>query len=626
MFSKHELVLCHQVVMKIFLILFVTCLHSHLKSQTIQACHSIDFETILESAPSDGQIIDSQFQDTFGLSFSLEPGGFPVLAQVGGNQTAFSSIFGPDTPAPNQNIDSYFLTDDGILSGLISPPIILDFESPIDSFGLCILDIDFGELFIIHGRDIDEQVILIDTILPTDPNTGDGLSTCWGFNLADCAVPVHSIRLEGLRVQSGAFGMGIDNLSFCLAESDISNDVEIESTLVTCSGELGSIHIQNFSGEDLVYAIDGINFLTDTIFDSLDVGLYTIAIQEVNGCQTIFENIRIEEESIPLSTQVNASNTTCNLSNGSLTISTSISDDLTYSFEGVNFQGDSTFTDLSPGNYTVIISDSRGCMDVQNVSILPSEEIIVDILTTPDWCNDTNGIITITASGGVGNLFYSINDGSPQLGSIFSQLKEDVYTILVQDSIACSISEQVFIDAGESIITSDVQVNDLNCENTSGSISINNAGGNGTVSYSINGAPPTLNPTFNNLQAGDFSIIIRDDQGCQDSLDFSLDLPVCPIYIPNTFSPQSDGINDLFKIFTNGFYDVEVLTYAIYGRWGEEIWRTNNFTIHTANQQDYWDGSFRGQECTPDVYVYKIEVRHLNGSVEVYTGDVTLVR
>ena len=69
-----------------------------------------------------------------------------------------------------------------------------------------------------------------------------------------------------------------------------------------------------------------------------------------------------------------------------------------------------------------------------------------------------------------------------------------------------------------------------------------------------------------------------------------------------------------------------VLEYAIYSQWGEELWRTNNFTIHTANETHYWDGSFRGEDCMPDVYVYIVEVRHLNGEVELYSGDVTLLR
>lgn len=622
---KNNMGPCCRRVLNALFFLFLTCSNFHLYSQTNE-CIDIDFESILGATPSDGQSINSQFQDSFGLSFSLETGGFPVIAQVGGSQTAFSSSYGPDTPAPGQNIGSYFLTDDGVLAGLISPAIILDFESPIDSFGGCILDIDFGELFIIHARDFNEEIVLIDTILPTDPNTGDGLSTCWSFDLGKCEGPVYSIRLQGRRQESGAFGMGLDNLVFCLSDSDLANEIEIESTIVTCAGELGTIGIQNLGDDDLIYSIDGINFQTDPNFANLDVGLYTISVQEANGCRTDFENIRIEEETIALSTQVNATNTLCNLNNGSISISTSVEDDLIYFFEGVSFQGDSIFTNLPSGDYSVFVSDARGCTDIQIASILPSEEISLDIVALPDWCMNNKGEIIVNATGGNGNFQYKMDNSEAQTDFIFSDLSSGTFTIQVEDSDACITTQQVFVDEGEAIVISDIQANDPDCNNLAGSIILDVDGGNSALSYSLNGANPTLNPSFLNLDPDEFSIIISDNMGCQDSLSTRLELPICPIYIPNSFSPTSNGINDLFQIYTNSVYDVDVLQYAIYDRWGEEIWVTSDFTIHTADRSDYWDGTFRGKDCMQGVYVYTIEVRHLNGSVEMYAGDVTLVR
>ena len=155
---------------------FVACA-LFLNAQIENGCISIDFETFPNESPSSGLILSDQFKDAFGLSFRLEGGGFPVLAQVGGNNAeAFGSAWGNDTPAPGVDIGQFFLTDDGQLSGLTSPPIILDFEIPIDSFAGCILDMDFEEFFIIQALDASGTVILEERIDAGDPGTGDGFS------------------------------------------------------------------------------------------------------------------------------------------------------------------------------------------------------------------------------------------------------------------------------------------------------------------------------------------------------------------------------------------------------------------------------------------------------------------
>ena len=73
----------------------------------------INFEQIPDEPPSEGLNLDDQFLDEFGISFAIEGGGNPVLAEIGSPATAFESAFGDDTPAPNQGIGNFFLTDDG---------------------------------------------------------------------------------------------------------------------------------------------------------------------------------------------------------------------------------------------------------------------------------------------------------------------------------------------------------------------------------------------------------------------------------------------------------------------------------------------------------------------------------
>jgi gliding motility-associated-like protein len=96
------------------------------------------------------------------------------------------------------------------------------------------------------------------------------------------------------------------------------------------------------------------------------------------------------------------------------------------------------------------------------------------------------------------------------------------------------------------------------------------------------------------------------------------------VFVPNAFSPNDDGLNDRFTLFTNPNYDVTILKCDIFDRWGELVWRSEDFTLHTF--REWWDGTFRGQPATQGVYVYVAEVAYSNGFVEILAGDVALVR
>ena len=95
------------------------------------------------------QPLFDQYSEQFGVTFSLEDGSPVKLAEVGGVATAFGGAYGNDTPAPGQGIGQFFLTDDGMLQGLSSTPIFIDFFFPMDSVSGCILDMDFQERFIV---------------------------------------------------------------------------------------------------------------------------------------------------------------------------------------------------------------------------------------------------------------------------------------------------------------------------------------------------------------------------------------------------------------------------------------------------------------------------------------------
>jgi gliding motility-associated-like protein len=96
------------------------------------------------------------------------------------------------------------------------------------------------------------------------------------------------------------------------------------------------------------------------------------------------------------------------------------------------------------------------------------------------------------------------------------------------------------------------------------------------------------------------------------------------LFLPNVFSPDDDGINDFFTVFTKSECIKRVKLMNVYSRWGEQVFSNSNFAPNDGSGA--WQGRFRGKKLPVDVYVYYVEIEYYDGSIQKKSGDVTLVR
>ena len=95
------------------------------------------------------------------------------------------------------------------------------------------------------------------------------------------------------------------------------------------------------------------------------------------------------------------------------------------------------------------------------------------------------------------------------------------------------------------------------------------------------------------------------------------------IFVPSAFSPNSDGVNDIFFIPAHPFID-NVDRLYIYSRWGEQVFGNENFP---AGDVAYgWDGSLNGQLLNPGVFVYKLIFSDYFGNKHEQYGSIQLIR
>ena len=184
----------------------------------IEACTPIDFETVPGETPKEGVLISKQFEKTHGITFTLEDGTLPRLAAVGRPATAFLGPprdTGADTPAPNQGVGQFFLTDDGTLDGLKPSPLLVRYSPPTANASGVLLDVDYDETFTIEALDGKGAVLSTLSVKAKEPSTGDGMATRW--SVSHEAADIAAIRVAGRRTAGGRFGLGFD--LFCAAEA-----------------------------------------------------------------------------------------------------------------------------------------------------------------------------------------------------------------------------------------------------------------------------------------------------------------------------------------------------------------------------------------------------------------------
>lgn len=148
--------------------------------------------------------------------------------------------------------------------------------------------------------------------------------------------------------------------------------------------------------------------------------------------------------------------------------------------------------------------------------------------------------------------------------------------------------------------------------------SINLRAGGGFASYLWNTA--SVDSVITVETQGSYIVEVEDFHCCRNS-DTTY-VKVFGYYIPNAFTPNGDGINDVFRV--SGLYRQVKFSMVIYDRWGRMVFQSSDIS-------NGWDGSYSGVLCEPDVYVWMVEIAFLGDDIITsgdlkFKGTVTLVR
>jgi gliding motility-associated-like protein len=279
----------------------------------------------------------------------------------------------------------------------------------------------------------------------------------------------------------------------------------------------------------------------------------------------------------------------------------------------------------------VTVTDANNCRTSQTVQMTVIPELLAATTTTIVRCfGDKNGSASvINVSGGNGAPYrYSMDGTNFVAQSRFDSLSAGAYTMTIQDvngckSIRSAIVQQpakidVDLDNVVKILLGDsVQVFPRTTARPEFKVSI-------SPKYNVS-CDTCMNAFVKPYQKTTYTVTVQDARnGCVNSDSMTVFVEnKGEIFVPNSFSPNSDGWNDYFAPY-GGRNVKRVIKMAIFARNGSEIFRAENIASNDESQG--WDGKFKGSDMTIGTYIYVIEIEFFDGTTKIFTGDINLLR
>ena len=182
------------------------------------------------------------------------------------------------------------------------------------------------------------------------------------------------------------------------------------------------------------------------------------------------------------------------------------------------------------------------------------------------------------------------------------------YNVRITTSDSCFISEPFLFTPGE-LDKLKIPADTSLCKNDTLLLAAHLPG----LTYSLNGQAVQDIKIF---QAGIYQVAVLNTNGCERRFTVTVHPENCQIFMPNVFTPNGDGKNDLFRIPAG--IKINLKEFSIFDRFGNRIYTS-------TNSKAAWDGKFNGALCPADVYVYFIQGFSNNKNVRI-RGSVTLLR
>jgi gliding motility-associated-like protein len=413
---------------------------------------------------------------------------------------------------------------------------------------------------------------------------------------------------------------------------DLSLSVSDITCLTAPAYNDGAIDLTVTGGKDpYVYAWTGTTSgytSGDQDISGLTEDTYRVTVTDDYGCQAVIDTILTLPPPLTIDTLIsnyNGYNIRClGYSDGWLKIIplTGVPP-YNYSWtgpDGYTAASDSIFG-LKEGTYIVTVTDGHNCVLTEPTTLVSPGQIsmILDIGLSNGGANNINcigtatGRVNITPVNAAGTTSYLWSDGGA--GASRTDLRAGNNEVIITDANGCTADTVMTLTEPDSLLITFTWVDPFCPESTDASINTDVTGGEEGYNFTWNNGMSSAEIT--GLMAGLYKVVVTDFNGCTvtDSLTLAPVNEIC-VGIPNIFSPDGDGINELWNITRMTLYpEAEVI---VMNRWGEMVWKSEK------GYPEPWDGRASNGKALPmDSYHYAIDLH--NGEKPI-VGHISIVR
>lgn len=420
------------------------------------------------------------------------------------------------------------------------------------------------------------------------------------------------------------------NVSVEVIDPPLFEASAVQINAVTCFGGSdgsASVSVSNGSPDTYVWS----NGQSGQMLNNVAAGTYSVTVTSTAGCEAQ-ANVQVVQPGSPVFVNINEiESITCFEEQDGTLQATAGGHGSSFTFLWSDTQTGPTASNLGAGMYSVTATNEFGCEAVASSSLTQPSALSLsyesEAVTCPDGPN--SGSIQVTdIAGGVGPYLIGLNSQDFSMDSLFAGLTAGAYTLFVLDAGGCIREFPAQVEAPPVVEVSLGADREVPLGESLPLLAQTNDNPNLVFTWT----PPL--PCLND----DCSIVdwaaIEDDVVLVEVLDTTslcterdqIMLRVIKnrrLFLPNVFSPNFDGSNDVFTIFAGPEAQL-VRQLRVYDRWGAEVFSATDFQPGDLSRG--WDGRRNGKASPIGVYSYFAEVEYVDGEVEIARGSITLVR
>ena len=359
---------------------------------------------------------------------------------------------------------------------------------------------------------------------------------------------------------------------------------------------------------------------------STAIGVFTLTATNLStGCKQSY-TVSTDIPQISVTTNPTTNSITCNTPT---VLATTTSTNGGVSITWLNGTSTSTvnpYQIITPGTYTTIVSSPGGCTSQQTIAVTEnkmSDVAVSSITTTISCATGTLDLLASSSPGGSYTYSWTPSNPAPFIGDIYNVSNAGTYTVVATNAVNGCTSQAVYSVTHETVTASFVASPNtglmplpVTFSNTSSPNSVEYTWtlGNSSTTYT------TVNAATIYQMQGTYTVqLIARNGVCYDTTSqiIVVDL-VSFITIPNVFTPNGDGVNDIFSLNPINIGDISM---TIYDRWGLKMYDT------TSTGSLTWDGKTKaGAPVADGTYFYIIQAKGLDGQDFNFQGSVNIFR